>query len=236
MPIGRSEPIETVLISGANRGLGLALTQRFAKAGWKVIAGCRDPERASHLIAMQADNEVHICKLDVTDMNDIAGLAKQLGEQSLDVLINNAGVLDSNREGIAAVSDDEWLQIFAINSIAPVRMAVALKAHLKRSTNPRVVTVSSQMGSLNQNLEGAIAYRTSKAAVNKAMQVLATNFTRDGIIVVPIHPGWVQTDMGGPGAAISPEQSAQGIFNLTTGLTPEMSGRFWTWEGSEHPW
>ena len=232
----RSKIIETVLISGANRGLGLALTERFAKAGWKVIAGCRNPGTAAALAALQAQFEVQICKLDVTNPDDIAQLADQLGAEPIDALINNAGILDSNRTDISEIGDDEWRQIFAINSIAPVRMALAFKGHLKRSPNPRIVTVSSEMGSLNRSLDGAIAYRASKAAVNKAMQALATNFASDGITVCPIHPGWVRTDMGGAQAAISPEESASGIFDLTTSLTKEMSGRFWTWDGTEHPW
>ena len=232
----RSKIIETVLISGANRGLGLALTERFAKAGWKVIAGCRNPGTAAALAALQAQFEVQICKLDVTNPDNIAQLADQLGARRIDALINNAGILDSNRTDISEIGDDEWRQIFAINSIAPVRMALAFKGHLKRSPNPRIVTVSSEMGSLNRSLDGAIAYRASKAAVNKAMQALATNFASDGITVCPIHPGWVRTDMGGAQAAISPEESASGIFDLTTSLTKEMSGRFWTWDGTEHPW
>lgn len=228
--------METVLITGANRGLGLALTKRFGDAGWTVIAGCRDPQNASELAALQDGGNVQMCRLDVTNADDIEALADQLDGEPIDALINNAGILDSNRTDISAVSDDEWLQMFAINSIAPVRMALALKGHLKRSPNPRIVTVSSEMGSLNKSLDGAIAYRSSKAAVNKAMQALATQFADDGIIVCPLHPGWVQTDMGGAHAAISPEQSANGIFELTTNLTQEMSGRFWTWDGGEHPW
>ena len=201
-----------------------------------MIAGCRTPESATALAALESEFEVEICKLDVTSPGDIARLADQLGDEPLDALINNAGVLDSNRVDISAIDDDEFRDIFAINSIAPVRMALAFKEHLERSSNPRLVTVSSEMGSLNRSLDGAIAYRASKAAVNKAMQALATNFAHDGIIVCPIHPGWVQTDMGGSQAAISAETSANGIFELTIGLTQEMSGRFWTWDGSEHPW
>ncbi|KEO90223.1 hypothetical protein EH31_09035 [Erythrobacter longus] len=228
--------METVLISGANRGLGLALAQKFAEAGWKVIAGCRNPAQATALTALQEGHDIQICKLDVTNPDDIAALAQQLGDEPLDVLINNAGILDANRNDLSSIDYDEWQAIFATNSMAPVRMSLALKDNLKRSPNPRIVTVSSEMGSLNQNLEGAIAYRTSKAAVNKAMQVLATNFASDGITVVPIHPGWVRTDMGGPQAAISPKESAEGIFLLASGLNNEMSGRFWTWAGTEHPW
>ena len=201
-----------------------------------MIAGCRNPEKADALSALQADHEVQIFKLDVTNTDDISDLVDQLGDGPLDVLINNAGVLDSNRVDLSAIGNDEWRDIFAINSIAPVRMALALRNHVRRSPNPRIVTVSSEMGSLNRSLDGAIAYRASKAAVNKAMQALATNFASDGIIVCPIHPGWVQTDMGGAGAAISAETSANGIFDLTTGLTEDMSGRFWTWDGNEHPW
>jgi len=124
-----------------------------------------------------------------------------------------------------------WLEAFKVNTLGPYRVSTALVAHLSRSSNPRIVTLSSQMGSLSRQSTGSYGYRSSKAAVNKVMQVLALELRDKGIIVCPVHPGWVRTEMGGGEADISVEESAQGLVSLIDRLTMEHSGRFWTWSG-----
>ena len=123
-----------------------------------------------------------------------------------------------------------------INTIAPMEITQGLLPSLRRSQRPRVITISSQIGALELSGAGWHAYRSSKAAVNKVMQVIAQELRSDGIIVCPVHPGWVQTDMGGPTADLSVEDSASGLFDLITSMTIDHSGRFWTWDGREHPW
>ena len=131
---------------------------------------------------------------------------------------------------------DGWRDAFEVNTIAPFRIIVALREALLRADRPRVLFISSQMASLARRSTGSFAYRSTKAAANKVAQVLALEFEQDGIIVCPAHPGWVRTDMGGAFAEISVEESASGLLALTERLGPDMSGRFWTWNGEEHAW
>lgn len=222
------------MITGANRGIGLELTKRFLAAGNRVIATCRDVDRSSDLAALGGALEVHC--VDVTREDDVASLRAGLSNQTLDVLINNAGIMGSEQQTIDAMDYDAWLDAFSVNTLAPFRLITTFRDNLKRSGNPRAVTLSSQMGSLNRKSTGSHAYRSSKAAVNKVMQVLATELAADGIIVCPVHPGWVRTDMGGNSADISVEESGEGLFSLVNALTMEQTGRFWSWNGEEHPW
>jgi NAD(P)-dependent dehydrogenase (short-subunit alcohol dehydrogenase family) len=127
-------------------------------------------------------------------------------------------------------------QVLAVNTIAPLRVARAFLPHLKRSERPRIMTVSSQMGALSGSAQGSLAYRTSKAAVNKAMQGLAVDLRPQGVTVVVVHPGWVRTDMGGGGASLSPAESANGLLALLDRLGMAETGRFFRWDGTEHPW
>ena len=227
----------TTLVTGANRGIGLELARRLAADGHAVLATCRDPGGADALRALADAASVEILTLEVTDPGSVATLVQAVGDRTLDVLVNNAGVKGGEHQSAAdGVDLDDWADVLAVNTLAPVRLTLALRGHLARAERPRVVTISSQMGSLENGGRGWIAYRSSKAAVNMAMRNLAIELAGEGIIVVPVHPGWVRTDMGGPEAAISPGESAAGLVRLIDGLTTEQSGRFWTWEGVEHAW
>lgn len=228
--------METIIISGANRGIGLELTRLFLQAGKRVVAGCRKPDKAEAL--RKLGGKLEVVQLDVGDGASVAAFARHLADQAVDVLINNAGVWGGPKQGIADMDYAEWSRTLEINTVAPFRMAAALLPNLKLGTRPRIVTVSSQMGAFNLKGMGvgSYAYRSSKAAVSKVMQVLAEELAADGIIVCPVHPGWVRTDMGGAHAEISAEESAGGLFTLIEGLTLAQSGRFWRWDGSEHPW
>ncbi len=226
---------ETIVITGANRGIGLGLVRCFAAAGHHVIAACRQPDKADAL--RQVQGTVEIVALDVGDAVSSTTFAKQLGTRPVDVLINNAGVMGGDHQGFANMDYDAWLRTFEINTLAPFRLTSLLLPNLKQSANARVVTISSQLGAFGLDMGfGTYAYRSSKSAVSKVMQVLANELKPDNIIVCPVHPGWVQTDMGGAYAQIPVEQSASGLFQLISSLTLAQSGRFWTWDGSEHTW
>ncbi|MES2606425.1 MAG: SDR family oxidoreductase [Pseudomonadota bacterium] len=228
--------METIVITGANRGIGLALTARFAAAGHQVIAACRHPAGADALRKLSGSN-VEILSLDVADADSVNSFGKQLGNRVVDVLINNAGIMGGDKQGIADMDYAAWLRTFEINTIAPFRLTTALLPNLKKSARPRVITVSSQMGAFGLEMgTDRYIYRSSKSAVSKVMQVLAVELKPDNIIVCPVHPGWVQTDMGGPNAQISATDSANGLFNLIDTMTMEHSGRFWSWDGTEHVW
>ncbi|MEM7077640.1 MAG: SDR family oxidoreductase [Pseudomonadota bacterium] len=229
--------MDSVLITGANRGIGLELAKRYAASGARVFATCRIPQQAQALRALAADAaNVSVHALEVTDGAAVDALRAELADVSLDVLINNAGIMGGERQGVSDMDYAAWAEAFAVNTMAPFRLLAALRGNLQRASRPRAVTLSSQMGSLARKSAGAHAYRSSKAAVNKVMQVLALELQADGIIVCPVHPGWVRTDMGGQSASISVEESAQGLIDLIDGLEMAHSGRFWTWDGTEHPW
>ncbi len=226
--------METVVITGASRGIGLALTRRFLRAGKRVIATCRYPD------AFECSDErsnLDVVQLDVTDGEAMSRFVSDLSGEVVDVLLNNAGVIGGDRQGVDNMDYDAWREAFEVNTLAPFRLAVSLRANLLRSRRPRVVTISSQMGSFDRKSSpGNYAYQGSKAAVNKVMQALAQEFHGDGIVVCPVHPGWVRTDMGGPSAQISADESASGLFDLVESLTIGDTGQFWTWDGRRHPW
>ncbi|MEM9603701.1 MAG: SDR family oxidoreductase [Pseudomonadota bacterium] len=227
--------METVLVTGAARGIGLALVKHFCEAGLSVIATHRGEPGAE--LAMLVDSHgVRLHALDVVNEQAVAELGEALADETLDLLINNAGVIGPGREADDPLTAERWLDTFRINTLSPLWVSQALFAPLKRSGNPRVVTVSSQMGSLQHGGTGLVAYRSSKAALNKVMHVLSQEWREHNITVCPIHPGWVRTDMGGDAADISPDESAAGIVKLALSLTLEQSGTFYTWDGRVHPW
>lgn len=228
--------METIVITGANRGIGLELSKLFLLAGKHVVAGCRRPDKADALRGL--GGKLDVVQLDVASAADVAALGEHLKGEAVEVLINNAGVYGGERQGLSDMDYAEWLRTLEINTLAPLRIAATLLPNLKRGKRPRIVTVSSQMGAFGSVSTGGgmYSYRSSKAAVSKVMHTLAEELAPDGIIVVPVHPGWVKTDMGGPNAQLSVAESAGGLFRLIDGLRPDQSGRFWRWDGTEHPW
>lgn len=234
---GMMSIMETILITGANRGIGLALVSRYLEAGHHVVATCRLPTEATDLQALQKDNAaLEVLPLETTSEQQTQQLASSLAGRRIDVLINNAGVMGGDRQSLKNMDYAAWLDAFSVNTLAPFRLSVALLDNLLAAERPRIITVSSQMGALARQSKGALIYRSSKAAVNKTMQVLALELEAQGVIVCPVHPGWVQTDMGGAQADLTAAQSAEGLFQLITQLDQSKSGRFWCYDGSEHPW
>lgn len=225
--------LPTLLITGANRGIGLALARGFAGDGWRVHAGCRQPERAAELKAVEGDVTLH--RLDVTDGLRVHGLARELADEAIDLLVNNAGTFGP-RGGFGETDYDEWLKVLAVNTLAPMRMAERFVAQVARSERRQIVNISSRMGSMANDKGGAYGYRSSKAALNRVTKGLSADLRDRGITVVALHPGWVQTDMGGVGADITVEASAAGLRRVIDGLTPDHSGRFFNYDGEEIAW
>jgi len=229
--------MNTILISGASRGIGLELTRHFLNLDWQVIATCRNPELALPLQSLSSNPGLRIMPLEVTSAESIRHLAQTLQGQPLDVLVNNAGVMGGDQQGLANMDPTAWLHTFAVNTIAPFQLSTALLPNLLQAELPRIITISSQMGAFGLEMgSGSYAYRSSKSAVSKVMQVMAQELRDQGVVVCPVHPGWVRTDMGGPNAQISPAESAAGLAALINKLTLAESGRFWTWDGREHVW
>lgn len=229
----------TIIITGANRGIGFELTKAFFNSGkYKALACCRDPSAAKNLqeLAALSNGNIEVYKLDVTNSTSVHKFSEKIIGRKVDILLNNAGIMGGDRQSAFDMDFDAWIETFQVNTIAPLKMVQATIDNLRLSSNPKIVTISSQMGSLNRKSKGSYAYRSSKAAVNKVMQVLSLDLEDEGIIVSMIHPGWVQTDMGGKEADITPQESAEGIYNVITSLTKDQSGKFLQWTGEEHPW
>lgn len=228
----------SVLITGANRGIGLELTRLFAQNSWRVFACCRTPEKASDLgqLAQDFGERVSVHSLEVTDDLSIDSLALSLKDEPLDLLVNNAGIMGGEKQGIQEMDFAAWEETFRVNTIAPFRVFQAFLPNLKLSPAPKVATISSQMGALNRESAGAYAYRSSKAAVNKVMQTLACEMAMENFIITLFHPGWVKTDMGGAHADITTEESAAGLYQKMSRLEPRDNGKFYKWNGEEHPW
>jgi NAD(P)-dependent dehydrogenase (short-subunit alcohol dehydrogenase family) len=231
--------VESVLITGANRGIGLELSKRYAAAGNRVLACCREPSRAAELSALaKSHKDVTVHGVHVADGESVAALAKDIGAAPLDILINNAGMSgpSGQRQSVLNMDFAGWAETFAVNTMAPLRMLQTFRSNLAVGTNPRAITITSQMGALAVNRNVMYAYCSSKAAVNKVMKMAAAELAGDGIAVCLIHPGWVRTDMGGAGADISVAESAAGIMSVIADTTVANTGRFRKWNGADHPW
>lgn len=230
----------TVLITGANRGLGLEMTQQYAQAGWTVIACCRNPDSASQLASLAHifRERVFLRSLDVTDFNAIDRLSGELSAQPIDILINNAGVYgDGKSNGFGQMDYSLWHTVLAVNTLAPVKMAEAFLPQLQSGSRKLIVTLTSLMGSIADNRGGgSIMYRSSKAGLNAALKSLAIDLKPRGIGILILHPGWVKTDMGGANAPTLPQQSVAGLRQVIDGFRLEHSGQFLDFQGKELPW
>lgn len=232
----------TVLITGSNRGIGLALAQTYAQRGAQVLATCRTPSSADALqaLAEKYPDQVTILALDVTDTEGIANCVAQVSQivDRVDVLINNAGIYPKApaHTQLGALEADAFSQVLNVNSIAPIMMTQACLPLLRDSENPRVVMVSSQMGSIERSGSSGFSYRVSKAAVNMGAKVLSNLLRTEGITVITTHPGHVATDMGGASAPVDPLESAEGLANVIEGLTVDDTGHFYDYRGSSLPW
>ena len=238
--------MKRILITGANRGLGLEFTRRYLDRGEHVFAGCRRPETARHLREMQATypRRLTIVPLDVSDPHAIRTSHAVVRSQvdGLDLLINNAGIYssrgsDAPSERLGDLNFEEALTVLRSNAVAPVIVAQQYLDLLQAGHEPKIVSISSELGSVSANMGGfPYYYSASKAALNMFMRSLAVDAKRWGIITVLLDPGWVSTDMGGRGAPTTPRRSVDGMIGVVDSLTPEHNGRFFTWQGHEQVW
>lgn len=232
--------MKTLLITGANRGIGLEFCKQYAAAGWRVLACCRDPHQADALnqLAARYPDLIQLHALTVTDHAQIEQLARTLADETIDLLINNAGVYPAaDKRGFGYTDYVEWMAAFNINTMAPLKMAEVFVQHIARSKLKLIVTITSQMGSIDDNGSGgSYLYRSSKAAANMVVKSLAIDLKEKGITAVAFNPGWVKTDMGGPNAMISVEQSVSDMRKVIDGLTPADTGKFIGNDGLVIPW
>jgi len=223
----------TVMITGAGRGIGLELARQYAAAGDTVIGCVRDPAKAADLEAIEG--EVQLQALSQGDPESVAAAAAAIGDRPIDVLIINAGSKGGEHQSLDDFDIAVWHETFDVNTIGPLLLARAFKGNLQAGEG-KLMTVSSQLGASTWPMGGMYLYSSSKAAVNKVMQALALDWKDEPMIVSMIHPGWVRTDMGGPHAEISAEESAEGIRTVIAGLGKADSGKFYKWNGEIHPW
>lgn len=232
--------MNTALITGANRGIGLEFATQYVAAGWRVLACCRYPEKSAALnkLAERNPESITIHALDVADHVQIDRLAQTLADVSIDLLINNAGIYpDSDKSGFGHTDYAQWIEAFRINTMAPLKMAETFSAQIARGKLKTIVNITSKMGSIADNSGGgSYQYRSSKAALNMVVKSLAVDLKPLGITAVVFHPGWVQTDMGGPNAMISAEQSVSGMRKVISGLSIKESGSFLAYDGQLIPW
>lgn len=225
----------TCLITGANRGIGLEFAKQYAADGWKVIATCRRPEEAEKLNALEGDIQVH--PLDVTDFARIEALARKLEGAPVDLLINNAGIYGPRVVAYDSVDYAAWAEVLRVNTMSPLKVSAVFADNVAKSGLKKIVTITSQMGSIADNASGgSYIYRSSKAALNAVMKSLAHDLAAKKIAVAVLHPGWVRTDMGGSGATIDPFESVAGLRQVIEDLSFENSGRFLAYDGRAIPW
>jgi NAD(P)-dependent dehydrogenase (short-subunit alcohol dehydrogenase family) len=229
----------TVLITGANRGLGLEFCRQYAEQGRHVVACCRNPDDAFDLNTLAGRHpNIQLEALDISEFGQIDALSKKLAGLSIDVLINNAGVYkDMQSGGFGQLDYLAWTDSLLINTQAPVKMAEAFLPQIKKSDKKLIVNISSLMGSIADNDSGgSIFYRSSKAALNAAMKSLAIEFKDQSVGVLIFHPGWVKTDMGGPNGLINAEESVTGMRALIKSFSLDQSGSFVKYDGTPMPW
>ena len=230
--------MSNIVITGANRGIGLELARHYAAKGHRVYACCRDAGKATDLDDLAKTQDVHLLEVAVGEDDSVAALAEQLSGVTVDILINNAGTGGPPREEQSAlVMDFEgWADTMNINTFAPVRVMQALLPNLRAAESAKVVNITSQMGALSLDMTVAYAYCSSKAALNKFMRMAAIELAKEDILVCLIHPGWVKTDMGGQAATLTAVESAQGIIQTVDKLEAANTGSFWNWNGTTHDW
>ncbi|MGB5590851.1 MAG: SDR family oxidoreductase, partial [Gammaproteobacteria bacterium] len=214
------------------RGLGLEYAQQFSERGYTVIGTARNPEAATEL-AEVADR---VEQLDVADPASVAALAERLNGVPIDILINNAGMFDRDDVTIDAVDFGTMEQTFAVNTFGPLRVTQALLPNLRAGKARLIISMSSQLGSIANSNGRWYAYRASKTALNQFNKIWSVELASEGFTCVVLHPGWVRTDMGGPNASYSPEESVTGLVNVIGALTPEDNGGFYDFQGNPIPW
>ncbi len=230
--------MNTILITGSNRGIGLELVNQYAHLGWQVHACCRKPQLAKELQGLAENhNNISIHALDITDTEQLRSLAIRLKDTPIDILFNNAGIYGQSDAVFGNTDEQLWLQCFHVNSIAPLKVCEAFVEHVAASSVKIMATMSSKMGSMADNSSGgSYVYRSSKAALNAVMTSAAIDLRPRGIKVAILHPGWVKTDMGGPNAEISTQQCVTRLISILDILTLETSGQFFDIDGSIIPW
>lgn len=227
-----------ILIAGASRGLGLELVRQFADRDWRVIATVRDVQGAHELVRLQVErsDRISISLLDIKDPESIAALKGELGEQPVDVLYINAGIMGPTHHDVTKITDGEFQSLMLTNALAPVRLAAALLDNIRDGSGV-MVFMTSQLGSVSRNESGGYdLYRASKAALNSLTRSFAAKLPPRRLAVLSLHPGWVKTDMGGKNAPLDARTSVAGMLDLVEKARGTGGHRFLDYQGKSIPW
>jgi NAD(P)-dependent dehydrogenase (short-subunit alcohol dehydrogenase family) len=238
--------MQTIFVTGSNRGIGLEFVRQYAAAGARVIATCRNPEQADDLqaLANASAQTVVVERLDVTDTESIGVLAQKYAGEPVDILINNAGApgpRGPNNEKLGdqkfgSLNYDAWLDLVNVNTLGPVRVAEAFVENVALGHEKKIVTLSSTMGSIQEMPYPVFLYSTSKTALNKAISILAVVLRDRDIIAALFCPGHVKTDLGGEGASVEVEDSVAGLRQLFSRLTMDDAGTYTRYNGVTVAW
>ena len=228
----------TLLLTGANRGIGLQLTEQFAAAGWNLLACCRNPDGATDLQALsERYPQIEVFALDVTSYAQMATLSTQLKDRPIDILLSNAGVYGPKGVNFGEVDPAIWREVIEVNTIAPMMLVQTFVEQVAASRQKLVAIISSKVGSIADNSSGgSYLYRTSKTAVNQVAKCLSIDLAGRGISTISLHPGWVQTAMGGPNAEIGVTDSVAGLKLILEAAGPDQNGHFIEYNGEPIPW
>ena len=230
--------MSTILVTGANRGIGFEFVQQYLAMGEQVIATYRNEKNSDQLISLCRDeSNLEIFKLDVAFDSSMEEFGQGLGDQPIDVFINNAGIYGPRDSVFGKVDEADWLSVLRINALAPLFLTQLLIENLRRGELKKLVYVTSKMGSIEDNRGGgSYVYRSSKAALNAVVKSISVDLESEKMAVAVLHPGWVRTDMGGPNGLIDTKTSVAGMVQVIRNLSVESSGAFFNYDGNVIPW
>ncbi len=231
--------IKKILVTGANRGLGLGLVKKFLRNNEKVICTTRNISKSKELILCKEkyNDNLEICELDLLDKDSPNILSNFLGDETIDLFINNAGVIGHSAQHFKSVSLNHWLEVLKVNLIAPLLITQSIIKNIEKSSERKIYFISSKVGSIEDNKSGGMyIYRSSKTALNQVVKSLSIDLKPLGISVISLHPGWVRTEMGGPNALISVEESVNGMVDVISNTSIINSGQFINYDGTRLPW
>ena len=231
--------MKKILVTGANRGLGLGLVKKFLENDEKVICTTRNISKSRELILCKEkyNDNLEICELDLLDKDSPNILSNFLGDETIDLFINNAGVIGHSAQHFKSVSLNHWLEVLKVNLIAPLLITQSIIKNLEKSSERKIYFISSKVGSIEDNKSGGMyIYRSSKTALNQVVKSLSIDLKPLGISVISLHPGWVRTEMGGPNALISVEESVNGMIDVISNTSIINSGQFINYDGTRLPW
>ena len=228
----------TILVTGANRGLGIEFVEQYLNEGNEVIATYRSENSSIDLFEMGNErSNLKLLQLDVSSNKSLDSFAENLGNSPIDIFINNAGVYGPRNSSFGNVDEENWIPAIKINAIAPVLLTQLIIKNIRAGTDKKLIYITSKMGSIDDNKGGgAYVYRSSKTALNAVVKSLSVDLKNENIAVALIHPGWVKTDMGGPNALIDKDTSVRGMTEVISNLDISSTGNFFNYDGTIIPW